>query len=690
MHTLMNIGAGVPIMAYILGTRTAPLWLVQVYVTFQALGATLVLDLHGMAHTSFRWWPLLVVYLDIALVLDLRPVSYIIVGFALTYLTFVQTAAVVDPGLIMTDPWHDDESHPLSACDCLKPPCAVPPGESYATLGCTTIIFLLDFYFTRSFATGMRAEQRAVAASVLVAECVAEKLASFDLEAAEVLLVGNGTGNGGGGGGGGDGAENLPPKLRSALLNILSNLQEYRPYLPDALFCELSRTRQAGSGYSRRESRIVPANGPPGSACIVFTDIVASTRLWACEPTGMSKAMRLHNAAIRAAIADVDGYEVKTIGDSFMVACETLADGLAFGFLVQKRLLDCPWPPALLLQPQCAPGGSGVWGGITVRVGAHEGPVSSEVNPVTGRTDYMGVTVATAARLESVSVPGGVAVFREGFDALPPTVRFGAAELNLGCVQLRGLDIRPDVVCLFPPELGNRACQRPEAAPAAALLQATPAVKSPDGGVSPSLHVPRHVAAATVASVEVACDDEWSRVTAHRWNTRISTIFSSAERCQGSVFTLLGRAVAVSWNVTSPCHAHAESGLACARLLGPAGNTSYAIGLCSGPVCVGSAGFGSQRFVNVAGESVGLCRRMAEVARLEHLWCLFACLLGGGAGVPNRSGMRAEVSSEWRSVEGTAYRAQLVWKLQPLETEEAGAMQKQLWHDVAVDVVENA
>eukprot|EP00754_Rhynchopus_humris_P034191 Rhum_TRINITY_DN15534_c0_g2::Rhum_TRINITY_DN15534_c0_g2_i1::g.161139::m.161139 len=213
MNTVFNIVGGVPTVAYIFGTRTAPLWLVQLYVTFQALGATLFLDLHGMSHTSFRWWPLLVVYLDVALVLDLRPVSYIIIGFALIYLTFVQTAAVVEPDLVLSDPWHDDALRPFPACDCLKPPCAASPQESYTALGCMAIIFLLDFYFTRSFATGMRAERRAVAASVLVAERVAEKLASFDLEAAEVLLVGRGSGSGGGSGGGGSDAENLPPRL---------------------------------------------------------------------------------------------------------------------------------------------------------------------------------------------------------------------------------------------------------------------------------------------------------------------------------------------------------------------------------------------------------------------------------------------------------------------------------------------
>ena len=53
---------------------------------------------------------------------------------------------------------------------------------------------------------------------------------------------------------------------------------------------------------------------------IMFTDIQSSTTLWARAPEDMANGVETHHELIRDLIHKYNGYEVKTIGDSFMVA----------------------------------------------------------------------------------------------------------------------------------------------------------------------------------------------------------------------------------------------------------------------------------------------------------------------------------------------------------------------------------
>eukprot|EP00665_Eupelagonemidae_sp_cell47_P002236 gene2236-biopygen6922 len=87
-----------------------------------------------------------------------------------------------------------------------------PPTMFFAS----AIIFILDFRFTRGFATGMRQKQAALEAAISVAEEVGVRLAEYDTLGAGALA---------------DGAEAdaLPPRMRDALRRLVANLQEYRP-----------------------------------------------------------------------------------------------------------------------------------------------------------------------------------------------------------------------------------------------------------------------------------------------------------------------------------------------------------------------------------------------------------------------------------------------------------------------------
>ena len=79
-----------------------------------------------------------------------------------------------------------------------------------------------------------------------------------------------------------------------------------------------TKTMLEGSVESRCAFALRQA--PKGSPfAILFTDIEASTSLWETQPVAMEKAVDEHHKLMRDLIHDHNGYEVKTIGDSFMV-----------------------------------------------------------------------------------------------------------------------------------------------------------------------------------------------------------------------------------------------------------------------------------------------------------------------------------------------------------------------------------
>ena len=78
----------------------------------------------------------------------------------------------------------------------------------------------------------------------------------------------------------------------------------------------------------RDNSNAVQSDSDP--ITIVFTDIQSSTALWARVPEQMSRAVEMHHAEIRTLISKYNGYEVKTIGDSFMIVFKVPNDAIHF------------------------------------------------------------------------------------------------------------------------------------------------------------------------------------------------------------------------------------------------------------------------------------------------------------------------------------------------------------------------
>ena len=158
--------------------------------------------------------------------------------------------------------------------------------------------------------------------------------------------------------------------------------------------------------------------GPDGTVTIMFTDIEDSTGT--TERLGDVRAqawLREHNALVRGQIKEHQGFEVKSMGDGFMIA-----------FPSARRALNC----AIAIQRACtaysethrdAP--------IRVSIGAHTGEAIKETG------DFYGKTVIVAARIGARARGGEILV-----SATLRDLTISAGDLNFDAgreLELKGL-----------------------------------------------------------------------------------------------------------------------------------------------------------------------------------------------------------------------------------------------------------
>ncbi|CAG9583854.1 receptor-type adenylate cyclase a-like protein [Leishmania major strain Friedlin] len=183
---------------------------------------------------------------------------------------------------------------------------------------------------------------------------------------------------------------------------------------------------------------------------LIFTDIESSTALWATAPQAMSSAVALHHKLIRQLVIKYKCYEVKTIGDSFMIACKQPFAAVQLARDIQVALHQADWGSTaiddayeLIGKPSGGtdPGecGSRPWSGLRVRAGVHYGLVEVRFDNVTKGYDYYGNVVNTAARTESVSCGGQVICTSSVVKALTEEEQGMVQFVALGPHQLRGV-----------------------------------------------------------------------------------------------------------------------------------------------------------------------------------------------------------------------------------------------------------
>ncbi|CUI11829.1 guanylate cyclase, putative, partial [Bodo saltans] len=123
--------------------------------------------------------------------------------------------------------------------------------------------------------------------------------------------------------------------------------------------------------YQRRMAMKSVENAPTAAPlALIFTDVESSTNIWEAFPE-MPIAMEMHHALIREVIAEYQCYEVKTIGDSFMIACSSLTDAISVCLAIQRRLFNADWPSSIKYWKGDEETQPGMWNGLRVRAGIH-------------------------------------------------------------------------------------------------------------------------------------------------------------------------------------------------------------------------------------------------------------------------------------------------------------------------------
>ncbi len=146
------------------------------------------------------------------------------------------------------------------------------------------------------------------------------------------------------------------------------------------------------------ENRVLPIHPPSGTVTLMFTDIVGSTGLrdTLVAAHGENEGNRQyreqfldpHHARIRSFLGQHNGFEVKTIGDSFMVSFASAEDAIRCAVAIQRSLRDEPIV------------GDGTQKPLAIRIGMHTG--AAEYVHRDGKHDYDGHAVNIAARVESL------------------------------------------------------------------------------------------------------------------------------------------------------------------------------------------------------------------------------------------------------------------------------------------------
>ncbi|EGW29847.1 adenylate cyclase [Spathaspora passalidarum NRRL Y-27907] len=202
-----------------------------------------------------------------------------------------------------------------------------------------------------------------------------------------------------------------------------SNILLYNNLGHEADYFGYKKKRVAGAAQDSTLRRLDDEIEPPvGELALIFTDIKNSTLLWDSYPAPMRSAIKTHNSIMRRQLRLVGGYEVKTEGDSFMVAFPSPTSALLWCFNVQQNLLTADWPSEILETDQCCEvtdsEGNIIYRGLSVRMGIHWGSPDCERDVVTQRMDYYGPMVNRTSRVSAVADGGQICVTSDFLDEM--------------------------------------------------------------------------------------------------------------------------------------------------------------------------------------------------------------------------------------------------------------------------------
>jgi len=262
-------------------------------------------------------------------------------------------------------------------------------------------------------------------------------------------------------------APGISPALDALVLKLLAKTPAERP-LSAAMVRETLHTiagssrgamDQMASTVMVERPNLSGHAAPDGTVSIMFSDIENSTLIM--EKLGDLRAQevfQIHNRAIREQIGQQGGYEVKSMGDGFMVAFSSARRALLCAVEIQR------WLATYSEQHPDAP--------LRVRIGLNTGEAIREAG------DFFGKTVVLAARI-GAAARGGQILVSATFKAMTESagdIRFdGGRDLNLKGLSgshrvfevLWAVSERPGKVIELPPETATRPRREPPPLPRA-------------------------------------------------------------------------------------------------------------------------------------------------------------------------------------------------------------------------------
>eukprot|EP00756_Hemistasia_phaeocysticola_P024663 Hpha_TRINITY_DN15960_c3_g2::TRINITY_DN15960_c3_g2_i1::g.70997::m.70997 len=652
MYILGNAISGLGIAGFMVGV-VSNLARVGYLVDFLLMMATIGVCVTDVSDATFqnpfRAWTAVVLVLDMALLCGRKRIPLFAIPFTLAYLFADCAESAIRYGLRETGSLGTDRTWAI--CNCASPPCGIAAFSAVNNFIAMSAILLLDFYFTRRFALGMRQQLQTVRSSIDIAAVVASALAGYNVDGAEEAI---------------EKGENLPPELVESYTKLLSNLRLYRCYLPDSLLADGSdATSPCGTQLYPPP---MPLDGQQHMG-IVFTDIQSSTLLWERYPKHMLQALRTHNATLRKVAGEHRGYEVKIGGDVLMLAFDTAGDALRFGVEAQVRLVLCEWPNTLCEDELCkrveGPEGVPLWNGLRVKVGIHWGKVQRDNNPVTQSSDFYGNTVNTASRVVSALQLGGLTgVTRAVMHVVDNDCLCGVFTAPFGVKKLKGVSQSIMIHVVLPQVLAARwDTLSPEVDAVSSMSGAERQIrpimhyglepptredKSPSW--QPGLSLGLVGSSATCASVRGTFPPEDDTII----DTVLTRLMVSAEtaalRTNGQVVCVVSSLCVTTWNGLTKCPEHLAQAALFVELLDqrPSNCPSASTGIASGRVLGGTIPATRRRHVTVAGTCVELSILLADRAALRG----FSFMAVSGVGINlGRLGYATRVEV-WREVGG--------------------------------------
>ena len=192
--------------------------------------------------------------------------------------------------------------------------------------------------------------------------------------------------------------------------------------------------RIAGPAAEQAPAQAAPAGQPfdvvrregekKQTMVIMMTDIKGYSARMEKDEAATFALLKEHNVIMRRAIGTNRGKEIKTIGDAFMVVFNHPIDAVRCGMAMQKDLYAFNKPRAANDH-------------LLVRIGIHQGEV------IVTQKDVFGEGVNIAARMESITDPGGISISKEIYEAIKGKIEAGFQ--NVGIPKMKNIANPPEV-----------------------------------------------------------------------------------------------------------------------------------------------------------------------------------------------------------------------------------------------------